>query len=90
MNMSKYKIYFKTSVEKDIRRLPDSVVSQIFKQIEDLIVTPFPSQAVKLRDTQKSFRIRVKDYRIIYEVDTENKKITVLYIRHRREAYRNI
>lgn len=88
--MNKYSIDFKPSVEKDFRGLPDSVISLIFKRVEDLKITPFPSQAVKLRGTQKTFRIRVKDYRIIYEVDTERKKITILYIRHRSIAYRKI
>ena len=90
MSMSKYSVDFKPSVEKDFRGLPDSVISIIIKRVDDLMVTPFPSQAVKLSGTQKTFRIRVKDYRILYEVDTERKKITVLYIRHRSIAYRKI
>ena len=70
--MSNYRIYFKPSVEKDLRGLPNSVVSQVMNRIEKLVDTPFPSNAVKLTGTQRTFRIRVKDYQIIYEVDKED------------------
>jgi len=58
------------------------------KRIERLKTDPFPRQAIKLTGTERLYRIRVGDYRIIYEVDTEAKRITIHYIRHRREAYR--
>jgi len=38
--------------------------------------------------TERLYRVRVGDYRIIYKVDTEAEQITVHYIRHRREVYR--
>lgn len=37
---------------------------------------------------EKHWRIRVGDYRIVYEIDEKEKVIRVMRVRHRREAYR--
>jgi len=57
-------------------------------RIERLKADPFPRQAIKLSGTKRLYRIRVGDYRIVYEVDTQVKKVTIHYVRHRREVYR--
>ena len=86
--MASYNITFKPSVEKDLRPLPKSVVARVMERIEKLKDEPFPQQVVKLSGTERLYRIRVGDYRIVYEVDTEAKQITIHYVRHRREVYR--
>lgn len=53
-------------------------------RIEGLKSEPFPRQAIKLSGAERIYRIRVGDYRIVYEVDTQAKQVTVHYIRHRR------
>ncbi len=58
------------------------------KRIEGLTTDPFPRQAIKLSGTERLYRIRVGDYRIIYQVDTKAEQIIIHYIRHRREVYR--
>lgn len=87
--MDYYKVNLKPSVEKDFRKLSKAVLPRIFATLENLAEEPFPFKATKLEGTDKTFRIRVGDYRIIYEVETTAKVITVLYVRHRREVYRN-
>ena len=64
--MSDYSINFKPSVEKDLRKVTYSHVSIILKRIERLIFDPFPAQATKLTGTKKAYRVRIRDYRIIY------------------------
>jgi mRNA interferase RelE/StbE len=86
--MTSYKIIFKPSVEKDLRPLPKSIVARVIEQIESLKANPFPHQAVKLSGAERLYRIRVSDYRIVYEVDTKAGLIIIHYIRHRREVYR--
>jgi len=46
--------------------------------------------AVKLAGGEGRYRVRVGDYRIIYGVDIRNRQITVHYIRHRGDVYRNL
>ncbi len=49
--------------------------------------TPRPTGCEKLSD-QERYRIRQGDYRIVYSVDDERKRIDVVKIGHRREVYR--
>lgn len=83
-----YSIAFKPSVEKDLRSLPKSVVSRAMERTESLKTDPFPRRAVKLSGVERLYRIRVGDYRIVYEVDTKARQVLIHYVRHRREAYR--
>ena len=86
--MASYSIIFKPSVEKDLRPLPKSLVGRVIGHIEELRTDPFPRRALKLSSAERLYRIRVGDYRIVYEVDTTAEQIIIHYIRHRREAYR--
>ena len=88
--MASYDIIFKPSVEKDLRTLPRPVVARVMQRIETLKDDPFPRQSIKLTGAEQLYRMRVGDYRVIYGVDTEAKRIMVHYVRHRREAYRNL
>jgi len=49
--------------------------------------TPRPTGCEKLSD-QERYRIRQGDYRLVYSVDDERKRIDVVKIGHRREIYR--
>jgi mRNA interferase RelE/StbE len=86
--MASYDILFKPSVRKDLRALPSSLVAQMIERIESLKDEPLPRSALKLSGSERLYRIRVRDYRIVYEVDNSAMQITIHYIRHRREAYR--
>ena len=86
--MGSYNINFKPSVEKDLRPLSKALVSRVMERIEGLKTDPFPRQAIKLSGTERLCRLRVGDYRIVYEVDTQAKQIMIHYVRHRREVYR--
>lgn len=86
--MDSFKVEFKRSAEKDLRRLPPQAVKLVVAQIAQLKDEPFPSQSLKLTDTERLYRLRVGDYRIIYEVDAEAHTIVIHYIRHRKDAYR--
>ncbi|MBA2494235.1 MAG: type II toxin-antitoxin system RelE/ParE family toxin [Acidobacteria bacterium] len=86
--MEFYSVLLKPSVEKDFRGLPKAILSRVFSAIENLGEEPFPSKAAKLEGMDRTFRIRIGDYRIIYEVEKTKKVITILYVRHRREVYR--
>jgi len=60
------------------------------KQIQDLSSEPLPRKAMKLSSAERLYRIRVGDYRIVYEIDTQAKQLTIHYVRHRREVYRGL
>jgi mRNA interferase RelE/StbE len=84
-----YEILFASSAVRDYKKLPDRELPAINDAIDALADNPRPQGYRKLKD-RDAYRIRVGDYRIIYEI--EDKKVTVLVIRikHRREVYRNL
>lgn len=88
--MSLFELRLQPSVEKDLRRLSHETIDRVFARLESLRSEPFPPQAVKLVGTEGLYRIRVGDYRIIYDVDLEAASITIYYIRHRRDVYRSL
>jgi mRNA interferase RelE/StbE len=88
--MESYDVDFKPSVHKDFHRLPKLVVKRALRRIEKLKDEPFPHGVIKLEGVERLYRISVGDYRIVYEVDIHAKRITILYVRHRREVYRTL
>ncbi|HLA18588.1 MAG TPA: type II toxin-antitoxin system RelE/ParE family toxin [Dehalococcoidia bacterium] len=86
--MASYTIDFKRSAERDLRKLPPSLVPAIVSRTEALATDPFPRQSIKLVSSETTYRLRIGVYRVIYDVDPAARVITVHYIRHRREAYR--
>jgi len=81
---------FKPSVQKDLRKLPKQIITKIFKEIEVLKSNPFPPGAGKLSGAEHLYRIRVGDYRIVYEVQVAAKHLLIHYIRHRKDVYRSL
>lgn len=88
--MASYKVILKPSVEKDLRSLPQSLVARVFGHIEALQSNPLPRGARKLSAADELYRVRVGDYRIVYAVDTGARRVTVYYVRHRRDVYRHL
>ena len=85
--MPPYRVLYKPSVERDLRRIPKEVLRRVLAAAEQLADDPFPRQASKLSGAERLYRVRVGAYRIVYEVATKAKVVTVYYIRHRRTAY---
>jgi mRNA interferase RelE/StbE len=88
--MAAYTIDFKASVEKDLRKVPADRLPDILKKIEGLAEVPLPADSKKLFGAENLYRVRVGDYRIIYEVMHKTKNVTIFYIKHRRSAYREL
>jgi mRNA interferase RelE/StbE len=88
--VASYSIQFKPSVEKDLSSLPKPLISRVYERIQQLAGNPFPHSTVKLQGAERMYRLRVGDYRIVYEVDTVATLITIHAVRHRRDVYRRL
>jgi mRNA interferase RelE/StbE len=86
--MVSFKIDLRGSSEQDLKKIDRQYIPKIIEEIGYLGHNPFPVQSKKLKDSESSYRLRVGDYRIIYQVDKENKAIVVYHIRHRKDAYK--
>ena len=85
--MAKYQILFKASSEKELNQLPIIFINRIIKEIESLSNNPRPNGAKKLKGTS-AYRIRISNYRVIYEIDEIGKRVIVFRVRHRKDVYR--
>ena len=83
-----YEVYLERAAERDLKRLPVETFHRIVPHIRALAENPRPVGCRKLTGSEKDCRIRIGDYRVIYEIDEGEKAVRVFRIRHRREAYR--
>ena len=86
--MTEYEVHFVSSAAKEFRSLPIDIKRRIGVAVETLQQTPRPSGVRKLHGYEHLYRIRVGQYRIIYEVDDPANLVRITRVRHRREAYR--
>ena len=86
--MASYEIQWKHSAEKDLRVIGRQFISRILESINSLSGNPFPPQHRKLQGAESSYRIRIGNYRVIYQADIENKAVVIYHVRHRKDIYR--
>jgi mRNA interferase RelE/StbE len=84
----RYSLIFKPSATRQFLSLPANVQKRLGRRIEALASNPFPPDTKKLQSEPNTFRIRVGDYRVIYEVHGKILLVLVLRIGHRRDVYR--
>jgi mRNA interferase RelE/StbE len=86
--MPQFAVTFARSARKELQSLPTDIASRILDKIDLLLSDPRPSGSRKLSGPGSLWRLRIGDYRVIYEIDEKNHTIDVSVVRHRREAYR--
>ena len=82
------RVEWKKSTKKDLRRLPASEVDRVLSAVETLTGNPFPAGVDKIAGSEHAYRIRVGDYRVIYEVVPKLDRIEIQRVRHRKDVYR--
>ena len=85
--MGEYKIYFRASVEKDLRKIPKKDAQIILQIIELLANEPRPTGCEKLTDQEK-YRIRQGQFRILYSIQDDELTVRIVRIGHRKDVYR--
>jgi len=81
-------ILLERNAERDLKKLPKDMFDRVVLSIRSLAQNIRPHGARKIIGSKNDWRIRVGDYRIIYEIDEEVRAVKIMRIRHRREAYR--
>ena len=83
-----YQVLLARSAEKDLSKVPSEVHGRLIAAIQGLGNNPRPAGSRKLAGTKSDWRIRVGDYRVIYEITDSVRIVFINRVRHRREAYR--
>jgi len=82
-----YSISILRQAQKVLARLPQNSYERVRDAIFSLKQNPRPYGCLKLTE-REGWRIRIGDYRVIYDIDDDNKIITILDIGSRQNIYR--
>ncbi len=83
----KYSIDVKPAAERYINKLSKDLQTRIIKKIRELEINPRSHGAIKLQGYKNTYRIRVGDYRILYEIHDDILLVLVVKVGHRSDVY---
>ena len=86
--MSRYEITFARSARRELEALETQLVARVWPRIQALGAQPRPPGCRKVQGEEDVWRIRVGDYRVLYEIKNAMRIIDIVAVRHRRDAYR--
>ena len=82
-----YEIQIRRKAQKTLAQIPEPFQSNIIDAINSLAHNPYPANSKKLTG-RPAWRIRIGNYRAIYEIENKLLTILVLDIDHRKNIYR--
>lgn len=83
-----YEVLIEGGVERELKRLANQDFKRIVGAMKDLAANPRPTGCRKLVGSERDWRLRVGDYRVLYEINDTRRLVRILHVKHRREAYR--
>ncbi len=86
--MASFRIEWKNSTLKELQKLPRQIVTRVVAAVDDLSANPYPHGVRKLVGSEHTYRIRVGDYRVIYDVFENSLIIEIVRVRHRKDIYK--
>ena len=84
-----YQVIFSKGAARQFKKLPQNIQERIQIKIDDLAIEPRPNGVKKLEAEDSLYRIRVGDYRVVYEILDDILLVTVLKVKHRSSVYRD-
>jgi mRNA interferase RelE/StbE len=84
-----YHVNISPAAARDIRSLPRSMQERVIRGITALAEMPRPRGCSKLAGEVDVYRIRVGDYRVLFQIADSIVTVLVIRVRHRREVYRS-
>jgi len=85
--MTNYKVEFVKSAQKELTKLPKQISHRIAQAIYTLCLEPRKGN-VRPMVGSTSWRLRVGDYRVLYDILDKKLLITLIRIKHRKDIYR--
>ena len=88
--MAAYRVFFKPSADRQLRRLPLEAQRRIVARVAELADNPRAQGVAKLASQEDLWRAMVGDYRVVYEIRDDRLIVLVLRVAHRRDVYRGM
>ena len=85
--MASYRVEFSKKAAKELRGIDSRYIPRVIEAVEVLADEPRPQGCKKLVGSEATYRMRVGDYRVIYEIKDETLFVLVVRVRHRQRAY---
>jgi mRNA interferase RelE/StbE len=86
--MAQYKTEVSATAERQLKKIPSEEAIRILRSISLLAADPRPAGCRKLSGFESIYRIRIGNYRVIYEIDDKRILVIILKIGHRKDIYR--
>ena len=86
----KYRIEVKRSAAKALKKIPKSDQKRISKKIDNFAENLPSPDTSKMKGNNPFHKIRVGDYRIVYEIQDDILLILIIKIGHRKDIYRKL
>ncbi len=83
-----YDVEIVPAAKRQIKKLSKPVQKLIVERLEELAINPRPPSVLKMEGEEGFYRVRVGDYRIIYEIQDRAFLIIVVKVGHRGDVYR--
>ena len=83
-----YELIIKPTAEKTLDKVPFPTRRRIVDAMERLRSDPRPAGVVKLAGDENLWRIRIGNYRVVYEIHDHRLVVLVLRVAHRKDVYR--
>lgn len=90
MSKFAYRIQIEDKAERELKSFEKKTRERIMRNIDQLILNPRGSNCKPLKGLSGIWRLRVGDYRVIYEIKDTQLIVLAIGIAHRREAYRDL
>lgn len=89
MSSKVYEVVFKKSAAKELQALSQKNQQKILDAVQLLSLNPYTEllQIKKMKGADSLYRVRIQDYRVIYLIDNQIIKVTIIKIGHRKEVY---
>lgn len=82
-----YQVLIQPAAQRQLRKLPPAAQRELITLIESLADDPRPSGCKKLKGRENRYRLRWRDYRVVYSIEDAALIVRVIKVGHRRDVY---
>jgi len=85
-----FEVRLKPSARRGFSKLPREVQRRLASRLDSLSVDPRPSGCENLAGEKRLYRVRVGDFRIVYQINDRARLVLIAAIGHRSDVYRRL